>query len=113
MSPLATAAELGICLWPVAGPDQRSAWRPSLSKKTRMAVGAVGNGLPFSKGRWARPRVHGPGSVHGLFSVPHPWSAGVAIVASRACGAVELVTPRPGPRLGRWRSSPDVWRARS
>ena len=32
-----------------------------------MAVGAVGNGPPFSKARWARPRVHGAGSVHGLF----------------------------------------------
>jgi len=32
-----------------------------------MAVGAVENGPPFSKGRWARLRVHGAGSVHGLF----------------------------------------------
>jgi hypothetical protein len=32
-----------------------------------MAVGAVGNGPPFSKARWARLRVHGAGSVHGLF----------------------------------------------
>jgi hypothetical protein len=32
-----------------------------------MAVGAVGNGPPFSKARWARPRVRGAGSVHGLF----------------------------------------------
>ena len=32
-----------------------------------MAVGAVGNGLPFSKARGARLRVHGAGSVHGLF----------------------------------------------
>ena len=33
-----------------------------------MAVGAVGNGPPFSKARWARLRVHGAGSVHGLFA---------------------------------------------
>ena len=39
----------------------------SLIKSTTMAVGAVGNGLPFSKARWARLRVHGAGSVHGLF----------------------------------------------
>ena len=39
----------------------------SLLKKTRMAVGAVENGPPFSKARWARLRVHGAGSVHGLF----------------------------------------------
>jgi hypothetical protein len=26
----------------------------------------VGNGPPFSKARWARLRVHGAGSVHGL-----------------------------------------------
>jgi len=32
-----------------------------------MAVGAVGNGPPFSKARWARLRVHGAGRVHGLF----------------------------------------------
>ena len=32
-------------------------------------MGAVGNGPPFSKARWARPRVHGAGSVHGLFRV--------------------------------------------
>lgn len=32
-----------------------------------MAVGAVENGPPFSKARWARLRVHGAGSVHGLF----------------------------------------------
>jgi len=40
----------------------------SLIKNTRMAVGAVGNGLPFSKARWARLRVHGAGSVHGLLT---------------------------------------------
>ena len=34
-----------------------------------MAVGAVGNGPPFSKARWARLRVHGAGSVHGLFGL--------------------------------------------
>jgi hypothetical protein len=32
-----------------------------------MAVGAVENRRRFSKDRWARPRVHGAGSVHGLF----------------------------------------------
>ena len=33
-----------------------------------MAVGGVGNGPPFSKARWARLRVHGAGTVHGLFA---------------------------------------------
>jgi len=39
----------------------------SFIKNTRMAVGAVENGPPLSKARWARLRVHGAGSVHGLF----------------------------------------------
>ena len=32
-----------------------------------MAVDGVGNGPPFSKARWARPRVHGADTAHGLF----------------------------------------------
>ncbi len=37
-----------------------------------MAVGAVENRPRFSKDRWARLRVHGAGSVHGLFLCARP-----------------------------------------
>jgi hypothetical protein len=37
-----------------------------------MAVDAVENRRRFSKDRWARPRVHGAGSVHGLFLCARP-----------------------------------------
>ena len=37
-----------------------------------MAVGAVENRRRFSKDRWARPRVHGAGSVHGLVLCARP-----------------------------------------
>ena len=37
-----------------------------------MAVGAVENRRRFSKDLWARPRVHGAGSVHGLLLCARP-----------------------------------------
>jgi hypothetical protein len=53
-----------------------------------MAVGAVGNGPPFSKARWARLRVHGAGSVHGLFGRGDPPRERVGV------GVVKPVEPQ-------------------
>lgn len=78
MSPLATAAELGNCRWPVAGRDCVPDVLSFCVTRMTMAVGAVGNGPPFSKARWARLRVHGAGSVHGLFGRGRS-------IAGRAC----------------------------
>ena len=92
----------------------RSAWSLLLITKTTMAVGAVGNGPPFSKARWARPRVHGAGSVHGLFGRAQPVEPQVVdetIVDPEASCAVGFVTRRP--RLDWRRLCRGVWPARS
>ena len=119
MNPPSTAADSGNCRWPVAGRECDLSGVLSLIKKTRTAVGAVGNGPPFSKARWARLRVHGAGSVHGLFGATidgvtaWPWpnrsslkSSAETIVDPEASCAVNFVTRRPP--LGWWRLSPPL-----
>lgn len=65
-------------------------------------MGAVGNGPPFSKARWARLRVHGAGSVHGLWRGDQALErVGVATRSSLRSSAETIGDPA-ALRRGRW-----------
>ena len=103
MSSLATAAELGNCRGLVAA-VMRSAWRSlflSMIQRTTWRWALVGNGPPFSKARWARLRVHGAGSVHGLLRRGEPVRScasrrGLRSAGGRFTPALRVLGPEAG-----------------